>query len=188
MNRECGGKRKNGQKCHAPAIKGGTACWRHTPNPKARANAAVRAELQSWGLHQQAVDPGETLLKLMTQAWYRIRDLQVETQRVIDDAPTLRDALIGDAWIGTDDGPRKSGEYLRGLTVLEAQERERCAKWAAMALTAGLNERVVRLAEQQGQLIADVLRAVLADPELALTEAQRRAVPNVGERVLALVG
>lgn len=51
-------------------------------------------------------------------------------------------------------------EAIRGLAKLEADERDRCAKFAKLAIDAGLGERMVRLAETQGALMASVFGRV----------------------------
>jgi len=56
-------------------------------------------------------------------------------------------------------------------------ERERLVKFCAEAIRAGIEERRVRLAEQQGALVADVIKAILAD--LSLTPAQQAKVPEI---------
>jgi hypothetical protein len=53
------------------------------------------------------------------------------------------------------------GEAIRGLADLEAKERERCANFASKAVAAGLAERTVRIAERQGQLMVEMVQAVL---------------------------
>lgn len=67
------------------------------------------------------------------------------------------------------------------------RERAHLVKVCAAAMSHGIAERQVRLAEQQGSLLADVLRAFLGDPELGLTEAQRKQAPGVIRRHLAMV-
>lgn len=178
-----------GARCKAWPVKGATVCVAHGGSaPQVRAKAAVRAELMSWGLDAPDVDPGETLLKLVAQSAARAQRYADELEHLVTDSPSLRDALVAETWIPTETaGSYKAGEYIRGLAVLEAQERDRCANFAAKAIAAGLNERMVRLAERQGRLIADVLRAVFDDPELGLTAAQRAAVPDVARRHLAVV-
>lgn len=52
------------------------------------------------------------------------------------------------------------------------------------AIKAGIEERRVRLAEQQGALVADVLRRIFGDPELGLTPEQAQAAPKVAARHL----
>lgn len=184
----CNGKNRQGSQCKLDAITGGQVCWRHGGKaPQVRARAAVRAELQSWGLDAPTVDPGETLLRLVSQAAARAQRYATELESLVEESPELRDALVAETWIPTENaGSYKAGEYIRGLVVLEAQERERCANWAAKAIAAGLAERTVRIAERQGALIAEVLRAVMGDPELGLTVEQRRAMPSVARRHLNL--
>lgn len=170
--------------CKAYPVKGATVCAAHGGMaPQIRAKAAVRAELMTWGLDAPTVDPGETLLKLVSQAAARAQRYAAELEDMVAGEDTLRDALIRQAY--GEFGP--VGEYARGLVVLEAQERERCASWCAKAIAAGLAERTVRLAERQGALIADVLRAVMGDASLGLTEDQRRAMPDVIRRHLLAV-
>lgn len=62
-------------------------------------------------------------------------------------------------------------EAIRGLARLEADERDRCANFAAKAIAAGLAERQVRLAEQQAALIVGVIRGVLGDLNLSPDQA-----------------
>ena len=57
------------------------------------------------------------------------------------------------------------------------EERRMLARVCKMALDAGVNERAVRIAEQQGELLAGVIRAILGD--LALTKEQQQQVPAV---------
>jgi hypothetical protein len=54
-----------------------------------------------------------------------------------------------------------AGEAIRGLADLEAKERERCANFASKAVAAGLAESTVRIAERQGQLMVEMVQAVL---------------------------
>lgn len=181
---KCTGHTSAGNPCKNGAVKGAFVCHKHGASaPQVKAKAAVRAELMSWGLDAPTVDPGETLLKLVSQSAARAQRYADELEAMAAENDNLRDALIREAH--GEFGP--VGEYARGLVILEAQERERCANWATKAIAAGLAERTVRLAERQGALIADVLRAVMGDPTLGLSEEQRRAMPDVIRRHLAAV-
>jgi hypothetical protein len=183
-HQRCTGRNQLGGQCKRLAPLGGTVCRFHGGGAKqVKAKAAVRAEVLQWGLGDAHSDPGEVLLRLVTQAAARVERYAAELEAHVAESPTLRAALVAQAY--GEFGP--IGEYIRGLAVLEAQERDRCANFAAKAVAAGLAKRTVELAERQGQLIAEVLRAVLADPELGLTAEQRRAVPDVARRHLALV-
>lgn len=77
-------------------------------------------------------------------------------------------------------------EAVRGLARLEAEERDRCASFAAKAVAAGLAERQVRLAEQQGMLLVAAIRAILAD--LSLSADQLLLVGEVVPRHLRAIG
>ena len=58
-----------GKQCKAKAIPGGTACrWHGGAAGQVKAKAAVRSELLGWGLGDATVDPGEVLLRLVTQS------------------------------------------------------------------------------------------------------------------------
>jgi hypothetical protein len=79
--------------------------------------------------------------------------------------------LIGHTFSGVKDiGIFATGEAIRGLTQLEAAERDRCVKYAKTAHDMGIAEREVHLAEQQGQLLAGVVGRV-ADALLAAVVA-----------------
>lgn len=196
MNRRCSASKGNGDPCKRPAVKGASVCASHGARaPQVAAKAAVRAEVMAWGLGSADVDPGEILLRLVSQSAARAERYARELEQIVADTraqyPDAEDiitkALVGETWVVAEQGDAyKAGEYIRGMAQLEAQERDRCAGFAAKGIAAGLAERQVRLAEREGALIADVLRAVLADPELGLSDEQRRAVPDVARRHLAV--
>lgn len=71
MSRTCTATNRQGEPCRNRAITGGTVCRVHGASPKVRALAAVRAEVSKWTLGDATDDPGETLLRLLTQS--RIR-------------------------------------------------------------------------------------------------------------------
>jgi hypothetical protein len=84
---------------------------------------------------------------------------------------------------------RNSKLELPILMQLFNDERDRVAKVAKACLDAGVAERQVRLAERYGELLAGVLKAMFEDPELGLTGAQRKKLPDVTRRhLLALEG
>lgn len=58
---------------------------------------------------------------------------------------------------------------------LWSEERDRAARLAKMAIDAGLAEKQVRLAERQGQIIAQIFTTVLDDDNLGLLREQRDA-------------
>lgn len=209
--------------CKNDPISGAKVCRMHGGKAKqVAAKAAVVAEVAKWGLGDPTIDPGETLLRLVSQsaaradlysrllseaydAAERLRTAH-EAQKVFETADDLdgepaaaqvaRDdlnrifttggvaALVGNTYGDSKTGGiYATGEAIRGLAKLEAEERDRCASMAAKAVAAGLAERTVKLAERQGELIAQVLMAVFDD--LDLSDGQREVAPNVIRRHLA---
>lgn len=63
---------------------------------------------------------------------------------------------------------------------------DRCAQLSVMAIRAGLAEREVRLAEEAGQALADLLRGVLGDLGVPLNDPRTREV--VTRRLALLPG
>lgn len=229
-----------GNPCNAQPLRGTDppTCQRHTPNPRARRNAQVRAEVSAWRVTDELVDPGVTLLRLLSQSARRaaLYSLMLEQafQAAADDAdgspagaytppvvaennpdsgsdqpvsavawdaqqlahlrtpdhyPAGAAALVGNT-VGANErfGFYAKGEEVRSLVRLEAEERERCARWAKMALDAGIAERQVRVLEQQaGEVVALIRRIIVAlglrpnSPEVAaVVTRELRALDAVG--------
>lgn len=125
--------KQTGKECKNWAIKGGEVCRNHGGNAKqVRAKAAIRAEVMDWGLGDTTIDPGEVLLRLVTQSAARAQRYAAELEQLVDDEG-LAAAMIGEVEIPTKYGGYKAGEYIRGLAQLEAQERDRCANFASKA-------------------------------------------------------
>ncbi|HEY6793394.1 MAG TPA: hypothetical protein VI248_01785 [Kineosporiaceae bacterium] len=80
---------------------------------------------------------------------------------------------------------KEAGPQVDLWLELYFRERQHLVKVCAAALAAGVEERRVRLAEQQGGLLASVIRAVLDD--LQLSEVQRAMVAEVVPRHLRAV-
>lgn len=230
--RRCIARNRNGEQCGRWARPGATCCATHLRNPAAIRNAEVRAEVMRWGLGDATTDPGEVLLRLVTQSAARVERYSQLLEQAYDAADRLRAAheaqelLVDQGHVGdVDDDDREtaaiqqarqdldrifgvggvsalvgytysatitgsvyaSGEAIRGLAKLEAEERDRCASFAAKAVAAGLAERQVRIAERQGQQLMELMLAVLGDPALELSDEKLDLVPAVVERHLALV-
>ncbi|MDB4873219.1 MAG: pas58 [Gemmatimonadales bacterium] len=87
--------------------------------------------------------------------------------------------LIGHTYGAVKDiGIYASGEAIRGLVQLEAQERDRCVKYAKTAHDMGIAEQEIRVAEEQGALLAEAVRRIcesLLTSLLALLGEQARA-------------
>lgn len=183
MSRKCSGTKKSGDPCPNWAMHGGFVCKSHGGMaPQVKAKALIRYDLETWGLDVPAVDPGETLLALLAQSRVRVTMYAAEVQRIRDEHPHITEAFIATAH--GEFGP--VGEYVRGMKLLEDQERDRCVTWAAKAIAAGLAERTVRLAENQAELAERALVAALGDIGLSVDQ-QREASARLAHH-LRLVG
>lgn len=170
---------------------------------KSRERIAVQqmigSQLQRWGLdgHSTMADAGEVLLKLVTQSAARCElygTLLGQAYRGEAAGESLEPllaksgvaALIGYRYGVDREGNRfQQEEAIRGLARLEAEERDRCANFAAKAVAAGLAERQVRMAEAQGMMMVAVIRAILEDLQLT-PEQQQRAGEIVARQLRAI--
>jgi hypothetical protein len=85
--------KQTGNQCKAKAIPGGTVCrWHGGAAQQVKAKAAVRAELLGWGLGTATVDPGEVLLRLVTQSAARAEMYARLLQEAFDAAERLKQA------------------------------------------------------------------------------------------------
>lgn len=191
--------------CHGSAITGTDACRMHAGVSLAVAKAQGQARITAFSALGAipSVDPGLAVLASLHMSWLRVHlyasllEEQVgdeaddpvggygESQRADDgygvgvgrqSSPAGVAGLIGHVYSADKmAGIFASGEARRALVDLEAQERDRCVRYAKVAHDMGIAEREVRLAEQQGELMATVIRNVLGD--LALTPEQQALAP-----------
>jgi hypothetical protein len=196
---KCSGHNRRGVPCGRFPVPGARVCVLHGGGiPKVATKAAVRHEMSKWVPGDMTIDPGEALLRLVTQSSRRAALyaslLEQQYERAANggtaaDLPGGVSVLIGYKYSLDKEGNAVPvEEAIRGLVELEIRERELLAGFASKAIAAGLAERQVRIAEKQGALLADVLRAVLADPALGLTAEQRSAAPSVIRAHLGLAG
>jgi hypothetical protein len=176
-------RQRDKQPCKAKAVRGSEppSCRKHMGRTVAsvRAQVAVREEVLAWGLGDTKTDPGELLLRLVTQAAMRADAYARELARVVDEKDgDLKKALTGDSYTsgGEMGDPVKTGEYIRAITKLEAEERDRAANFATKAIAAGLAERQVRLAERQAEMAAQFVHAVLDELGVGGTPQAQAAI------------
>jgi hypothetical protein len=161
-------------RCHAPAVSGTDPprCRMHIGSRAGHATAAIRAAVARWTDDQSTLDPGETLLRLMTVAYLRAEQHADELDNILTEHGWTA-AFVGDTYIAVEDGTtRKVGEYAKQLAVWEAQERKHAADLAVRAVAAGLEERRVRVIEEQVDLFARALDAALAELGMADRSAE----------------
>lgn len=90
--------------------------------------------------------------------------------------PTLMDETARGASTFTDE---------REWLMLYREERKHMAQVSSLAIGAGLAERMVRIAEKQGEVLATVVRQIL--DALALSPEQRALVPHLVPQVIRQV-
>ncbi len=189
MNDEqrCGAKaRSTGNPCKRAPVPGGKRCRLHGgASPQAKAAAEARLQLEeaaravgAFGLPRE-IDPRDALLEEVYRTagavdwlWTKVRELE----------PSAVVWGLTERW---DEG-EKHKAVPNVWYDLWAKERRHLTEVCRVALQAGVEERKVRLAEQQGALLAGVIQAILGD--LNLTAEQAAMVPTVVPRHLRLVG
>jgi hypothetical protein len=174
----CGAKKKNGDKCRnfaglgTPHLGVGT-CKFHLGNAPNQMKHAVKLQAEK-EVAKARIEFGETIPVHPTEAL--LTTLQLSAGQMV----WLQQQLEA-----LDDGEEGKGSF-EGQVLLRmwGDERDRVARISEAALRAGVQERVVRLAEQYGKQISQLLRACFNDPELGLSAAQLEVVPLVARRQL----
>jgi len=146
-----------------------------------------RAQLYA-RLLQEAYEAAEWLAQLDLESEGLVGDVprdgnadgSTERQRAIDELDRIFStggvsALIGHTYGAAKDvGVYVTGEAIRGLAKLEAEERDRCANLAAKAIAAGLIKKQTDLANIVGEMLGKAVQAVLDKADL--TEEQKAKV------------
>lgn len=200
------GERK-GQPCRKPC-RPGEVCTAHggrAPQVKAaqerrRQEAQAAAVVATLGLPVD-ISPTDALLQEVQWTaghvqWLRRKVQELENGEIVsgpgsDDAAT-RHPLV---W-GTTRRTEKRATESPGTDTVEsaapsiwyelyAKERTHLVAVSTAALRAGVEERRVRLAEQQGDLVAEVIRRIL--DALNLTDEQQALVPTIVPQQLRLI-
>lgn len=178
---KCSAHTSAGNPCKNNAIRGGTVCHKHGGSaPQVRAKAEQRVAKMKVGdalrkMGVDHVDPMDGLLKEVT----RSASLLNVYSSLVSELETQKDGIYGANHLN-DFEPHV-------LVLMFNNERDRFAKLCKMAIDAGLEERTVQLAEQQANLMVQVIQRVLDDPQLALTREQRAAGRQVSARHLRAV-
>lgn len=178
----CGARKDDGSTCEAVAGAGtphrGTGSCKHhggcTPSHIRKAEKEIaRQAVETYGL-PRSVDPEIALLEEVARTAGHV-DYLAAVVRALDPSALVRDGSI------------RESAHISPWVDLYQRERRHYLAVSKAAVDAGLAKRSVQLAESYGLLISEVLRAVAADPALHLDEEQRRAMPDVVGRHLAIV-
>lgn len=196
-NETCTAKSKqSGHRCQRRPAIGLDKCATHCGLSKAErervaerflAEQKMREAVKTYGLPRD-ISPADALLEEVRYTAGHVAWLREQVQAL------EADQLV---W-GLTEEARKQATEFPGTDRTEAakpnvwvelyyRERKHLVDVTKAAISAGIEERKVRLAEAQGSLVAQVIRAILAD--LSLTAEQQQRVPEVVPRHLrALAG
>ncbi|MEU9887939.1 hypothetical protein [Sphaerisporangium sp. NPDC051011] len=174
--------KRRASRCHAFAIRGTKACVNHSGVPVEVAKAKGEAAMSAWRAApgQMTVAPAEAVMAMLQMSVLRaelyasLLERQFTKAQEDEDSGGFGDPELGDGrgLVGHTRGAAKdvgvyvSGEAARALTLLEGQERDRVVRYAKAAHDMGIADRQVKLAEQQGAMLAEVIRRT-ADALLA---------------------
>ncbi len=177
--------RTTGEQCKNDKIRGAPTCKKHGSGAKhvraaaARrvAAAAAEAAVAAYGLRRD-IDPNTALLEEVQWSAGHVAWLRARVQEIDPKALT-----VGVAEQRIDPAGGKSVLIRTEPNIwLELYDRERRHLLAVCtaALRAGIEDRAVRLAERQGELVAQVVRAILGDLDLTAEQwaTAREAVPR----------
>lgn len=189
-SRQCTAHTSAGNRCKRAAILGGTICSKHGGSAShVKAAAARRVEAQevqermvTLGLPRD-VDPTTALLEEVQVTAGHVAWLRGEVQRLSPEQLTWGTAQV-------ETGTRPEGPV--DVTTKKAQapviydlylrERKHLAEVSALALRAGVQERQIKLAEQQAVMLAGAVTRTLAG--LGLTTAQHDLARELMSREL----
>jgi hypothetical protein len=191
---ECSKRRRRvDEPCHLPAIRGIDACNHHSGLPKGVAMIKGEGQISAWSAAGRPgpageIQPGEAVMGMLQMSWLRVAAYgrllksQVETE-----GGDLRvDGLVGHKRGMSNSGEiYRVSEEIRALVMLEAQERDRCVKFAETAHKMGISDRLTSLAEQWGDVVAGRVVDMMSD--LKLSAAQQKRLPQLLEIYLSSI-
>jgi len=188
---QCKAHRRSGEQCGNHAIKGAEVCRMHGGSiPAVKAKAAQRVAEEKAAVKMRLfaapveIDPAQALLELVQWTAGEVRYWRAEVAQIAEEAPatlTWGQTSHEEGYTsGEQGGPfeKNVAEAVPPVAyrMLESAQ-DRLAKYAAAALRAGVEERRVRLAEDQGAAVAGVIRRILE--RLDLLEWQAEMVPSI---------
>lgn len=189
---KCTAKRTDGEPCKAWAVTGLKVCRVHgasSPRSKAKRARALAEEKAAKAMRLFAepvdIDPARALVELVQWTAGEVAYWREQVRALADGNPeALTWGIVREKVGGEDYGTTlESKPNVAYLMLTDAQDR--LAKYAAAALKAGVEERRVKLAEDQGELVAQVIRSIL--DQLNLTSEQQARVPEVVPAQLRLL-
>lgn len=182
----CAGHRRDGAPCGNSPINGARVCRKHGGGaPQVKEAAAHRMklakaaeEMRTLGA-QRDVMPTDALLEEVRWTAGHVAWLREKVQQ-LEDEQDLVWGRVREVDKGSGKNPGTDVTEAASTSIwyeLYRTERAHLVAVCSAALRAGVEERRVRLAESQGDLVAEVIRRILDD--LDLSTDQRAAVATV---------
>lgn len=161
-------------RCHQPAIRGTAACRQHVGTSTELAKSKGQANLLAWSLVANAsepnMDPASVVMQAIRVTYHRLELLGAMLQAQLERQKTI--GLVGPTYAAGRAGERvQTGEQLRALTRLEADERQLLVRFAKTAHDMGISERQLELEQAQA---AQVVTAVGAGLEALSLDGEQR--------------
>jgi hypothetical protein len=188
-------KKRDGAPCNRTAMDGQNVCASHGGrNPAAKAAGRRRvAEAKAERILSQAladaygddvpdVPPAEAMLRAVSWTYAEVTVLRRKVAELGENERVW--GITRETSGGEDHGTIEEARPNIWWSMLRESMRD-LVKFAAAARAAGCDEARVKLAQQQGTMLADVIRAILGD--LALTSEQQALVSEVVPRHLRAV-
>lgn len=191
----CGAIKKNGKPCERPAgegtdHKGTGTCRLHGGSTPNAILAAAKAKAAVMGVAID-VSPHEALLQCVRLTAGEVMYCNAEIAKLSPEDAVGHPLEIIERE-GYEDGGRVTIEERREKVPMmniwirtRAAALDRLAKFAKMALDAGVDERRVRLAEGIATTLAPALKEFM--DELGLTEDQRKRAPAILKRTIQAI-
>jgi hypothetical protein len=154
-----------GMPCAAPPMLGTTTCKMHGVNGRTKTKAAqnvalakAAAKVELFGARRD-IEPGAALLELVQWTAGEVDFWRQEVRDLEREDLTWGVTRVKEG--GDDRGTTEEAKPAIAYAMLTSAS-DRLARYCVEALKAGVAERQVRLAEDQGIAVANVLRVVLA--------------------------
>lgn len=182
--RYCRAENRQGRRCGNLAMHGSDVCRIHggaAPQVRRRAAANVArdralAEARRLGGSLE-VDPHEVLLAQVREAAANVEVLRSHVAGLaVDLADDGTAVAVPEQRIEWDKGGTHVDAKVHILVAMYNDERDRLARYAKLAIDAGVAERQVRVAEQQAQRLGRAFSRALDAAADQLTPAGREAV------------
>lgn len=184
----CGAKTRSGGRCKKRPLIGGVRCRNHGgASPQALKKAERRLAMaefrKTYGEPEGNEDPAEIILREIRWSSAHVLFLREKVQAESPEAlvwnKTEEVEHQGGEWPGTD---VKSAAAPSMWIKLYDAERDRLFSQLSLAAKIGLEERQIRIAERQAEMMFKALNAAL--DQLGLTDAQIARVPHIMPQII----